>query len=148
MAAAAGLAEMAHDAVSVVLVRRRDGRVDYAIAAGELGDLPRYFGGGRRDHVGPHVEAVQREVDWGVNFARRFGLGGRKPLEVNDEELRGAGDGDLLGSFALALALRTLPDFVAAEHLFLAVASQAVMDVAFAGARDFDADGVEGFVRG
>lgn len=66
---------------------------------------------------------------------------------MHDQELRCAGDGDLLGGFALALAMRAFPHLVLAEAFLLAVAAQAVVDIgAFALLRNLDADAVEGFV--
>ena len=141
VAAVARLPEVTHHGVGVVHERWRDGRVVRDTATDEVVGL-----GARGRHVGLHGEAVQGEVDRGVDLARGLGLGGGEALEVDDEHARQARKGDALGGLALALAVRALPHLVPAEALLLAVAAQALVDVAAAGARDLDADGVEGLV--
>ena len=83
-----------------------------------------------------------------MHLARALGLGGGEALEVDDEELREAGERDALGRFALAFAIGAFPDFVAGEAFLLAVALEAGLDVGDAGTRDLDADAVKGFVGG
>ena len=154
MPAVPRLPQMPHDGIRIVqerwrrraaieLARRRRGKRrtvdDDAVPAVRHGRLR---------HVGQHVEAVEGEVDGRVHLARRLGLGGREALEVDDKELREAGQRDALGGFALTLAVGAFPDFVAGEPFFLAVALEAGLDVGDAGVRDLDADAVKGFVRG
>ena len=129
---------MPHYRVRIVKERRRDRGVvvsEFWIRRG-------------RNHVGFDVQPVEREMDGRVHFARGLRLGGGEAFEMHDEDLRRAGDGDLFRRFALALAVRALPHLVFAEHLLLAVASEALVNVAAAGPGDLDADAVEGFVGG
>ena len=81
-----------------------------------------------------------------MDFSGCLGLGSREALEVYNQYLWSSGDGDFLRSFALTFALRALPNFVAAQFLFLAIAAETVIDIAFALSRNFNADGVESFV--
>ena len=141
VAAVARLAQVPHHGVGVILEGWRDGRVRDAVAAVFR------IGLGRR-HIGLHGEAVQGEVDRGVDLAGGLGLGGGEAFEVDDEHAGQARQRDALGGLALALAVGAFPDFVAAEPFLLAVAAEALVDVAAAGAGDLDADGVEGLVGG
>ena len=86
-----------------------------------------------------------------MHFLSTFPPPHLEALEMNDHELRRAGDGDLFRGFPFTLAVRTFPDFVAAQALLFAVAAQTVVygPWTFAlRARDLDADGVEGFIGG
>lgn len=56
---------------------------------------------------------MQRKVDRRADLLGALAAAGAEALEVDDEKLRRAGDGDLLGGFALFLATRAFPDFVA-----------------------------------
>lgn len=91
---------------------------------------------------------MQWELDWGVDLPSTLGLRGGEPLEVNHENLRRSRDDDLLGCHPFALAIGTLPDFVAAQHFLLTVAAETLVDVPGSRRRDLDADAVEGFVSG
>ena len=135
---------MAQHAVRIVQERRRDRRirvleVTASVLAGGQVSIGR---------VGLHVQPVQGEIDRGVYFARRLGLGGGEALEVDVEDLRQARDADLLGRLALALAHGALPLLVAGQHLLGAVASQAIREGATSASWYLDAEGVEGLIRG
>ena len=103
----------------------------------------------RSEGVRAHVQSEEGEVDRGVDLLGGLALAHLEALEVNDEEVWGAGDGDLLGGFALALAVRAFPHLVFREALLLRVGAEAVVDVPAllsGGAWDLDGDAVEGFV--
>lgn len=136
---------MSHDRIRVVQERGCDGRVRVFVQHLLLLPISRRFR--RRDHVRFDIKAVQWEINRRVHLLRTLILPRREPFEMYDEELRSAGDDDLLGGIALTLAVRALPAFVPAQPLLLAVAPQAIVDIcAFALLRDLDADAVKGFV--
>lgn len=102
------------------------------------------------EHERAKVEVVQRKVDGGVDLTRALPLACGEALEVDDEELGRAADGDALGGLTLGATTRAAPDLVAAQCLRGAVAAQTVADV-YRGARrrrsrDLDADAVEGLI--
>jgi hypothetical protein len=67
---------------------------------------------------------------------------------VDDQNLRGASNDDLLGRHAFTLAVWALPDLVSAQQFFLAVTAKALVDVPLPRRRNLDADAVEGFISG
>ena len=149
MAPVSRLAEMAHDGVGIVYVGRRDGEIKDMIAyCRRVYWVGVHRGIFSRDDIRFHVQAMQRKMYGCMNFSCRLGFGGRESLEMYNEELRRACDNDLFRGFPLTFAVRALPYFVAAQHFLLAVTTKAFMDVATAGARNFDANAIESFVGG
>ena len=58
---------------------------------------------------GTHVETLEREIDRRPDFPGAFRARGAEALEVDDECVGGAGNGDLLYGFAVFLASRATP---------------------------------------
>lgn len=142
-------ANMAHDSIRVVGIRRRHGDIALELLRAVIArNALRLSSRGRGQHVRLEIEIVQREVDWCAHFARRLAAPGAEALKVHDEKLGRARDRDLFRCFALLVALRALPHFVAREHFLGTVRLEAILDCAFAGAWNLDRDAVKGFVRG
>ena len=89
---------------------------------------------------------MQRELDRCVDLARALCLRRGESLKVYHQDLGGPRDDDLLGRHPFAFAVRALPDLVAAQHLLLAVAAQALVDIPRSRRRDLHADAVERLV--
>ena len=98
------------------------------------------------NHKIVHAQTVKRKFDRCVDLPCTLGLGCRKSLEVDNENLGRARDDDLLGCHSLAFAVWALPDLVAAQHLLLAVATETLVDITGTGWWDLNADTVEGLV--
>mgnify|MGYP001635833304 CR=1 FL=1 len=98
------------------------------------------------NHKIVHAETVKREIDGGVDLPCALGLGCRKALEVDNENLGRSRDDDLLGRHSLAFTKWTLPDLVATQHLLLAVATEALIDITCTCRWDFHTDTVECFI--
>lgn len=140
-------AQMPHHRIAVITIRpaHRHGRIErlLAVLAGDLGDV---VGRRRRQHKRLEVKVGEGKVDGCVDFLCGGAVRGGEALEVDDKEVRGAGDGDAFGGFAVAFAGGTVPDFVAGEALFGAVGAEAVVEGDEVAVRwDFDADAVKGF---
>lgn len=151
MARSQGRAEVAHNCVRIVPVRRGHALVGldglellWPVRGALLEEGGFFLRGDGRQHEGRHVEVVEGEFDGGADLAGALGVGRREALEVDDEVVRRAGDGDLLGGLALLLAARTAPDLVAREAFLGAVGAEAVANVGAAVAGDLDADAVKG----
>lgn len=67
---------------------------------------------------------------------------------MDDQDLWGPGDDNLLGCNAVTFAVWAFPDLVTAEHLLLAVASKTLVDITGTVGRYLDADAVKCFVSG
>ena len=139
------VANMLQNRIRIVDIRRRHGRVRRPFGwRRELGNplLVRSIRG--RKGVRRHVEATQREVDHGVDFAGDAAVVVvAEALEVHDEVLRQSGEGDLLGGFAGDFAVGAFPALFAAQAFVAAELGETLVEGGGAGMGDFDADAGE-----
>ena len=146
-------AEVANDTVQVVIIRRCHGLVNPQVATQCIRTPSTHtslhlFVCKLREHATTEVEAVDGEIYGRRDFPGFLVKRSGEALEVDDEYLRCSGDRDLFRCLTIFLAVWTTPYFVTGEALFSTVGTEAGIDVAITRLGYFDADAVEGFIRG
>jgi hypothetical protein len=95
-----------------------------------------------------HVERLQRELNRRADFARRLSARRAEALEVHDERIWRARNRNLLNRFAILLAARAPPDFVAGEALRRTIRLKAISQIARLDIWDLEAETPKRLVRG
>jgi len=124
---------MVHDPIQVVVKRGRS----FWARFHSYSCSSCFLGGEGSGNVFSQVEIGERETDWGVELVSPPSLI-RETLEVDDENVGEAHDGELFCGFTAGLAVRAVPGVVTGEDLGFGKFAETVVECEGAALVDWD----------